>query len=356
MPRLTSQAILPESGAIGDHLARARCQIPDDTAVLAASPIRPTPLFVSNSVATGALDEAGTALSDACILCGSNRLEAEADFSRFLDLPGNSPARVRRCSECSMLFLAPYPDADQLEKFYSESYFKVDNAAGMTGDGQQVAYEDVARLRMDKFQATVKLLRQFVAPPARLLDVGAASGEFLDMARRSGYEVSGLELSEFAANKAREQFGLDVFTGLLEDYPENSVFDVVHLSHVMEHLVDPHASIAKMDRLLSPDGVIYIEVPFQWNWVERVHFMKGERQRFSAFSVHHRSFFRPDTLRSFFKRHGFECKHLTLTPPHRYPVPTLASRAKRAMWRGLSMVGQGLLIEAVFAREGRTAR
>lgn len=255
-----------------------------------------------------------------------------------------------------MLFLDPYPDAEQLDKLYSEAYFQVDNAAGLNNDGKGIDYDDVAKLRLTKFQATVELLKGFVPTPAGLLDVGAATGEFLNAARESGYNVAGIELSEFAAQKARDRYALDVFVGPLDDYAETTRFDVIHLSHVMEHLVDPHTAIEKMDRLLTDRGVIYIEVPFQWNWVEQFHYLKGNRQRFSAFSVHHRSFFRPETLRAFFARHGFACKHLSLTPPHRYPTPDFSARAKRGVWRGLAAMGQGLLIEAVFARDTTAKR
>lgn len=289
------------------------------------------------------------------MLCGSTQLAEERAFSQFLDLPGHSDARVRKCLACRMLFLDPYPNPEQLEELYSESYFAVDNAAGFTGVGANVAYHDVVRLRMSKFEATVNLFKRMVPTPARLMDVGAATGEFLDVARRGGYQVEGIELSEFAAEKARANFGLDVFVGSLDAYETSTPFDVVHLSHVMEHLVEPHRSIAKLGSLLSRRGVIYIEVPFQWNWVEQLHYRRGLRQTFSAFSVHHRSFFRPASLRALFAQHGFVCRHLSLTPPHRYPTPTLAAQAKRAMWQGLAIAGQGLLIEAVFSRADESA-
>lgn len=285
-----------------------------------------------------------------CVLCGERATTVEANFSTFLDLPGHSEARVRRCCSCDMLFLDPYPNPEKLEQLYSEAYFEVDNAAGLTGSGSHVDYAHVVRQRMAKFQATVELLARFVPAPARLMDVGAATGEFLDVARRAGYQVSGVELSSFAAEKAREQFGFDLFVGPLEAYETETRFDVVHLSHVMEHLVEPHRSIEKLDELLSERGVIYIEVPFQWNWAEQIHHRLGHRQRFTAFSVHHRSFFRPATLRDLFLRHGFECRHLTLTPPHRYPASTVGQHARRAVWRALSLAGQGLVIEAVFSR------
>ncbi len=252
-----------------------------------------------------------------------------------------------------MLFLEPYPEPAELEQLYSESYFTGDSSTALGLPGSDAEYTGFARQRLGKFSATLDLLRGFVPPPARLLDVGAATGEFLDLGRQAGYEVAGIELSRFAADEARNRFDLDLFVGTLESYEAPNTFDVIHLSHVLEHLPEPHRSIGRLRELLSPRGVIYVEVPFQWNWAERLHHLGGRRQPFNIFSVHHRLFFRPTTLRALFQHHGFDCRHLTLTPPQRYPLETLSQRAKWAVWRALSLVGQGLFIEAVFTANGR---
>jgi len=285
-----------------------------------------------------------------CVLCGGTALREMRGFSGFLDLYGHSDARICKCETCSMIFLDPYPNPEQLDKLYSQQYFEIDNHIGFGGKPANVDYAGTAQLRAPKFQATVDLLKRYVPTPARMLDVGAATGEFLSVARKNGYSVAGVEISEFAAEKARQQHGLDVYTGPLDTYKTNSKFDVIHLSHVMEHLVEPHTSISQMDALLAEDGVIYIEVPFSWNWADQLHFRRGHKYDFSVFSVHHRSHFRPDTLKAFFAFHGFDCPHLTLTPPHRYPTNNFTTRAKHAVWQGLSLVGQGLVIEAIFSR------
>ena len=251
-----------------------------------------------------------------------------------------------------MTFLEPYP-TEQLEKMYSENYFVPEELNKWSANsGAPLDYAQMALGRVPKFQATVDMLKQYVPTPARLMDVGAATGEFVDIARRSGYDVSGIELSEYASKQAHERFGFDFFVGPLEAYSNTAPFDVIHLSHVLEHLVDVHASIEKMRSMLSNDGVIYIEVPFGWNFSERVHQRMGRVVPFSVWSVHHRSMFEPKTLIAFFAAHGFKCRHLTLTPPNRYPSQSLAGRAKALVWDGLELFGQGLLIEAVFSRDG----
>lgn len=289
----------------------------------------------------------------ACVLCGSRATTEQRGFSEYLGLPGHADARVRRCRACRMLFLDPYPDAAELEQLYSEAYFTGESGGALGLPGSHAEYADFARQRLGKFSATLELLSQLVPPPARLLDVGAATGEFLDLARRAGYEVAGIELSRFAAEQARARFGLDLFVGPLEAFAGGPAFDAIHLSHVLEHLTDPHRAIQRLRGLLSARGVVYVEVPFQWNVAERLHHFAGRRQPFNVFSVHHRLFFRPVTLRAMFVQHGFVCRHLTLTPPCRYPVETWRERAKWAVWRGLSLLGQGLFIEAVFSLDGK---
>ncbi|MEP6835791.1 MAG: class I SAM-dependent methyltransferase [Gemmatimonas sp.] len=285
-----------------------------------------------------------------CTLCGSTELKEVPLYSTYLNLWGNTDARIRRCKKCDMIFLEPYPVA-QLDKMYAENYFVLDDLHGGAADGgTPLAYADLAAGRVPKFQSTIDLLKQYVPAPARLMDVGAATGEFADIARRGGYDVSGIELSDYASKQAHDRFGFDFFVGPLEAYPNVAPFDIIHLSHVLEHFVDVHASLDKMNSMLSANGVIYIEVPFAWNLSERVHARLGRVIPFSVWSVHHRSMFRPKTLRAFFAKHGFRCRHMTLTPPNRYPSNSLADRAKNLAWDGLELFGQGLLIEAVFSR------
>ena len=55
--------------------------------------------------------------------------------------------------------------------------------------------------------------------------------------------------------------GLDVFCGTLEEYQTDQQYDVVFMSHVIEHVLDPVATVATIERLLAPGGVLYLETP-----------------------------------------------------------------------------------------------
>jgi 2-polyprenyl-3-methyl-5-hydroxy-6-metoxy-1,4-benzoquinol methylase len=98
-------------------------------------------------------------------------------------------------------------------------------------------------------------------PGVRVLDIGAGNGKFLAKARELGWEVVGVEPDPAAVAAARS-LGLDVRKGDVESLvPEGSSFDVITMSHVIEHLHDPRRVLDLAFSLLKPNGRIYIDTP-----------------------------------------------------------------------------------------------
>ena len=135
-----------------------------------------------------------------------------------------------------------------------------------SGASQGFGYKDYDA---DK-QAMVPTFRKYLQriarylppkPGKRLLDVGAATGFFLNLARNEGWETAGIEPSDAAAALARKK-QLDVKTGILAPgkFPAAS-FDVITLWDVLEHLPDPIATMNVVVDLLKPGGIIAINTP-----------------------------------------------------------------------------------------------
>jgi SAM-dependent methyltransferase len=107
----------------------------------------------------------------------------------------------------------------------------------------------------------LNLLGMYVAR-GRLLQVGCGYGLLLDEARRSGYEVEGVEVAIEAARYAREQLGLPVREVAVEVAAfEGERYDAVLLIDVLEHLDDPVAVLDRLLARLAPDGVLMIVTP-----------------------------------------------------------------------------------------------
>jgi SAM-dependent methyltransferase len=93
----------------------------------------------------------------------------------------------------------------------------------------------------------------------RILDVGCALGTFLAIARDHGFEPHGVEISQFASSFAREQRGLDVFTGDLENFgAPPGTFDVVTFWDAIEHVTHPVENLKTARRLLRPGGLLLV--------------------------------------------------------------------------------------------------
>lgn len=99
------------------------------------------------------------------------------------------------------------------------------------------------------------------APGARLLDVGCGDGGFLRVARAMGYEAQGLEFDPAAAAPARAR-GFTVHEGTVDAAPlAPGSFDQVTLNHVIEHLHEPAAVLARLRAALKPGGRIWLQTP-----------------------------------------------------------------------------------------------
>ncbi len=109
----------------------------------------------------------------------------------------------------------------------------------------------------------VDQLWEILKPPARVVDVGSATGDLLSAIRARGNpQVLGIEPSEHAARLARERAGIETITGTLEDaeLPSSSV-DVMLMSHTIEHLPSPTRTLAEIGRVLTADGILILWLP-----------------------------------------------------------------------------------------------
>ena len=94
-----------------------------------------------------------------------------------------------------------------------------------------------------------------------LLDVGCGNGGFLYIAREMGWQAHGLDMDPKAIEAARLR-GLNVQCGSIELLShEVQKYDVITLSHVIEHVHDPLDLLSQLHRLLKPGGVLWIETP-----------------------------------------------------------------------------------------------
>ncbi|EKE02181.1 MAG: methyltransferase type 11 [uncultured bacterium] len=95
-----------------------------------------------------------------------------------------------------------------------------------------------------------------------LLDYGCGGGNFLALAKKEGFAVTGIEIDENVANIVRNdlQINVKVSTIYQISFPEKK-FDIVTLWNVLEHCPKPNLVISELKKILKKDGYLFIEVP-----------------------------------------------------------------------------------------------
>ena len=104
----------------------------------------------------------------------------------------------------------------------------------------------------------------------RVLEVGCGAGNVLE--KTSSGELFGVDLSIYILNKAKQKLNKSVFLfqGDAQNLPcKNEVFDHVICSEVLEHLLDPAASLHEIERILNPQGIAVISLPNE-RWINRI--------------------------------------------------------------------------------------
>jgi ubiquinone/menaquinone biosynthesis C-methylase UbiE len=97
----------------------------------------------------------------------------------------------------------------------------------------------------------------------RILDVGTATGFFLEVAQAAGFEPYGVEISEYSGAIAAKKFGAGrIHIGTLETapFPAGS-FDAIAMTDLIEHVTTPVDTLRLAHRFLKPGGVVILTTP-----------------------------------------------------------------------------------------------
>jgi len=293
-----------------------------------------------------------------CILCG-NRSFATAipalGAAAGQDQRHRAKYAVLECCNCSLALLDPQPEEPTLQATYPPSYY-----------AHQPPEPHPTGIR----RLFVHRLPIGAAPAGgRLLDVGCGSGLFLLWATELGWDAEGIEINATAVRYAIA-CGLRVRQGTIDEvaYSDNS-FDVVTMSHSLEHIRQPVAVLRSVSRMLRPGGKLYLSTPNRGGMLAKV---AGRRWR-QLDIPRHLYFLTRVTLGRMLDQCGFSVKRvwtvtkpglalaticqLAFIPPSKQPLLTESSLCKLAalpVCRLLDALGRGdeLWAEAIASTNG----
>lgn len=212
---------------------------------------------------------------DACHLCGGREISVlhAGCPDRIYGTPGLFG--VVACTMCGLAWTSPRPTKEALGRYYPEEYAEVAemrstrSAAGVRRLLRSVA-QIPYRLRYPGIEETIS-----PEPGAnRLLDIGSSAGSYLSRMQVLAWEPWGIEPHAAARAQSLEKLGIPadrVFAGSAEEADfAPQTFDLVTISHVLEHLYEPRAVLEKVRVWLRPGGRLRIWVPNQASFESKV--------------------------------------------------------------------------------------
>jgi len=229
-----------------------------------------------------------------CPLCGGESVTVIAETLR------DGEGRVFHCADCDLGFLDPAAQPRDPAAYYAGTYRREHG----TAPGRAAAPEEIFATFAPEQEGRVGLLRPHLTPRTRLLEVGCATGHFLAAVKPFCGEVTGLDYNPEHTAFAAARTGCRVLTGgpAEADLPP-AAFDVVCAFQTLEHVPEPLGFLAALSRLLTPGGLIAIEVPNLGDPLLSVY----RAPRYRSFFYHraHALYFTPRSLSLVMERAGF---------------------------------------------------
>jgi 2-polyprenyl-3-methyl-5-hydroxy-6-metoxy-1,4-benzoquinol methylase len=224
---------------------------------------------------------------DACPVCGGR------DFRAVMRVESHP---VVRCAGCGLQLTNPQPSDAELAAIYGPNYVLVENDAA----GEAM----VLRSKRATADHYLDLLSAAGVPAGgQLLEIGCGQGNFLRQAANRGFEVTGVEYSGCACERARanlEGRGRILQGEITVLAHEAAAYDVCVLCDVIEHVRDPATFLGEIIRLLRPGGLLLVVTPSLASWSARVL-----RSRWMEYKAEHLFYYAPATLRRQLANAGF---------------------------------------------------
>lgn len=200
-----------------------------------------------------------------------------------------TPYKVLACTSCDLNYLSPRLTQDAIMRFYKdESYYK----SNVSGKGYD-EYLEISGNWIKTFTLRLKQIAPYKSS-GKALDIGCGPGYFLTAAKNLGFDVHGLDPSDYIVEMAQKEWGDRVKLGIIETakYQLES-FDLIVAFDTFEHIYEPKKFLSAIHKFLKPNGLLAITTPNPKSLLAKV-----SGKNWVSFKLpEHVFYWAPDTIR-----------------------------------------------------------
>lgn len=216
---------------------------------------------------------------------------AKIDFSARRT-PQKIHYQIVECGRCGLIYSNPIFHEEKIIELYRQSKF--------INEPQLTNY-------LQTYKEELAKLNAYIERKENLLEIGCASGFFLEAALEMGFKnVIGVEPCENAIEQAvpkiKDKIILDIFKDKLFEY---ETFDVICFFQIFDHLVDPNSFLVNVYKVLKPGGLILSVNHNIHSWLTRI---LGENS--PMFDIGHIYLFDKVTMKKILEDHNFEVLYI----------------------------------------------
>ena len=163
-----------------------------------------------------------------------------------------------KCNNCKFVFVNPMPSEEILKEF-NETYFNSAHGGFNLSKTAEAFFSGISKIRYNYLKKY--LLKNNINNCVNILEIGPGKGFFAEnyLNHNKSHNYYVIESDQTCYDSL-----LKIGTNILDKdsyINTNLQFDVVIISHVLEHVSDPIEFLKLMTLKLREGGVLYIDVP-----------------------------------------------------------------------------------------------
>jgi len=192
-------------------------------------------------------------MRETCPICGARSVKFGAKHGRYID----HTFTFRECLDCTYIFVED-PSID-FDRIYDEAYYRAEGADPLTNYMFELQNPAVS-IRTQELIGISEAVSSIIGSVEgkSWMDFGCGNGGLVRHLRKQtapdAASIVGFE-DGWIADEARRHH-INVVTGEQADAMEGR-FDVVTAIEVLEHVLDPVATLGRIHKLLKPGGLFF---------------------------------------------------------------------------------------------------